>query len=185
MKRKRGVPKGTIRKGLTESFLLSELRRANKLLGKQVAYQELKKLKGFPSPSVYINRFGSWSKALKLLGLKVPKNGTEKGSKEAISWGKKMALVRTKEVLDKPCANIRMRFQILERDNFMCQYCGRTPQDGAKLVIDHVNPVSNGGKTELSNLITSCFECNSGKTDILLSAHIPRSRANNKRGQSQ
>jgi hypothetical protein len=64
---------------------------------------------------------------------------------------------------------LRIRFEILKRDNFQCQYCGRTPKkDKCKLVIDHIIPRNNGGLTEVNNLITSCEECNLGKTDILL-----------------
>ena len=64
---------------------------------------------------------------------------------------------------------LKIRFEIFKRDNFQCQYCGRTPKkDKCKLVIDHILPKARGGNNEVSNLIISCEECNSGKTDILL-----------------
>ena len=34
-----------------------------------------------------------------------------------------------------------------------------------KLHVDHIKPVSKGGKTELSNLRTLCERCNLGKSD--------------------
>lgn len=57
-----------------------------------------------------------------------------------------------------------VRFEIFKRDNFTCQYCGATPPDTI-LEVDHVIPVSKGGSDEVSNLVTSCFECNRGKRD--------------------
>lgn len=52
-------------------------------------------------------------------------------------------------------------WRILNRDNFQCQYCGRTPtKDGIKLHIDHIKPQADGGKTEMNNLVTSCELCN-------------------------
>lgn len=56
-----------------------------------------------------------------------------------------------------------LRWKVLNRDNFRCQYCGRTPQDGIKLVIDHITPVVKGGLTILDNLVTACSLCNSLK----------------------
>ena len=56
----------------------------------------------------------------------------------------------------------KLRFAILNRDNFTCQYCGRKAPD-VKLEIDHIVPVAKGGKTEFENLITACHDCNSGK----------------------
>ena len=56
----------------------------------------------------------------------------------------------------------KTRFEVFKRDNFTCQYCGRTAPD-VVLEIDHINPVNNGGKNDIMNLITSCFECNRGK----------------------
>lgn len=59
-----------------------------------------------------------------------------------------------------------IRFNILKRDNYACQICGRTSQeDGVKLEIDHKIPKSKGGLDTLDNLWTLCFTCNSGKSD--------------------
>lgn len=59
----------------------------------------------------------------------------------------------------------KIRYQVLRRDNYTCQYCGRAVSDGVKLHVDHIKPVSKGGKTELSNLVTACQDCNLGKSD--------------------
>lgn len=68
---------------------------------------------------------------------------------------------------------LKLRFEILKRDNFKCVYCGRNPtEDKIKLVIDHIKPKSKGGKDNIKNLITSCWECNMGKGDILLRKRI-------------
>lgn len=61
-----------------------------------------------------------------------------------------------------------LRFEIFQRDNFTCQYCGRSKEHKAVLVIDHIVPYSDGGKDEYSNLITSCQECNSGKSNTVI-----------------
>lgn len=58
-----------------------------------------------------------------------------------------------------------LRYDILKRDNFRCVLCGRSAQDGVKLHVDHIIPVSKGGKTESSNLRTLCEKCNYGKRD--------------------
>ena len=58
-----------------------------------------------------------------------------------------------------------LRYDILRRDGFKCQICGITASDGANLHVDHIVPVSKGGKTEPSNLRTLCERCNMGKSD--------------------
>ena len=62
----------------------------------------------------------------------------------------------------------KLRFEVYKRDNFTCQYCGRKAPD-VILNIDHIVPVSKGGTNEILNLITSCFDCNNGKSNIPLS----------------
>lgn len=51
------------------------------------------------------------------------------------------------------------RKNILYRDDFTCQYCSC----GDDLTIDHVIPISRGGKWEWENLVTACARCNSRK----------------------
>jgi len=62
---------------------------------------------------------------------------------------------------------IKLRFNVLNRDNFTCQYCGRKAPE-VSLEIDHITPKSKGGINELKNYNTSCRECNRGKGDALL-----------------
>lgn len=47
-----------------------------------------------------------------------------------------------------------MRYDVLRRDNFHCVRCGRGKEDGVKLHVDHIVPVSRGGKSVMSNLQT-------------------------------
>ena len=56
----------------------------------------------------------------------------------------------------------KLRFEVLKRDKFTCQYCGRMSPD-VILEIDHIKPVADGGTNEILNLITSCRDCNRGK----------------------
>lgn len=56
----------------------------------------------------------------------------------------------------------KLRFEVFKRDKFTCQYCGKSAPD-VLLQVDHVEPVADGGSNDMLNLITSCFECNSGK----------------------
>lgn len=56
----------------------------------------------------------------------------------------------------------KLRFEVFKRDMFTCQYCGRKAPD-VVLHIDHIKPVSKGGRNEIMNLVTSCIDCNLGK----------------------
>lgn len=61
----------------------------------------------------------------------------------------------------------RVRFQVLIRDNYTCQYCGAKPPDTV-LEIDHVIPRCKGGSDRIENLKTACWNCNRGKAGMLL-----------------
>jgi len=56
------------------------------------------------------------------------------------------------------------RYNMYLRDLYQCQYCEDT-FDFKDLTIDHVVPVSLGGKTEWTNCVTSCKSCNWTKAD--------------------
>jgi len=59
------------------------------------------------------------------------------------------------------------RFEVFKRDGFACQYCGRKAPS-VVLECDHIVPRASGGKNRISNLITACSDCNSGKGDRAL-----------------
>lgn len=74
--------------------------------------------------------------------------------------------------IERSIINDDIRYNVLKRDNYTCCICGATSKDGVKLHVDHIIPVSKGGKTIMSNLQTLCDRCNIGKSnkinDLLL-----------------
>jgi len=52
------------------------------------------------------------------------------------------------------------RKNILHRDNYICQYCGR---HNSSMTIDHIIPRSRGGKNQWDNVVTACIRCNNLK----------------------
>ncbi|MCA9302477.1 HNH endonuclease, partial [candidate division WWE3 bacterium] len=60
----------------------------------------------------------------------------------------------------------KIRLKVLQRDNFTCQSCGKSPalypellgiDAFPKLEIDHFDPHSKGGSDEIDNLQTLCI----------------------------
>jgi 5-methylcytosine-specific restriction endonuclease McrA len=60
----------------------------------------------------------------------------------------------------RKCGQIsqKLRFFILKRDKFKCQYCGASAE-----TIDHMVSDYDGGKTVPENLVAACWPCNVGK----------------------
>lgn len=54
------------------------------------------------------------------------------------------------------------KHNVFLRDGYVCQYCG---DDVSKktATLDHVLPVSHGGKTTFENTVTACGPCNANK----------------------
>ena len=63
----------------------------------------------------------------------------------------------------------KLRYQVLKRDNFKCCACGASPakDSSVELHVDHIVPVSVGGKNTIENLQTLCSRCNLGKSNDL------------------
>ncbi|MBQ4167275.1 MAG: HNH endonuclease [Clostridia bacterium] len=57
-----------------------------------------------------------------------------------------------------------LRKEIIERDNYTCQICGKYMPDEVGLHIDHIVPIAKGGKTVKSNLQGLCSKCNGKKS---------------------
>lgn len=59
-----------------------------------------------------------------------------------------------------PRAVVRLtRKNLMLRDQFQCQYCGKRPSQ-RDLNVDHVMPRSRGGQDSWENLVVSCRFCN-------------------------
>ncbi len=58
-----------------------------------------------------------------------------------------------------------LREAIKKRDGYTCQICGNSIEEEPNLLleVDHIVPVSKGGKTEPDNLQTLCWKCNREK----------------------
>lgn len=76
----------------------------------------------------------------------------------------------SQEPTERKSFSKKERFEIFKRDNFTCQYCGREAPD-VILELDHIKPLAKGGSNDITNLITSCFDCNRGKGPRELSDH--------------
>jgi 5-methylcytosine-specific restriction endonuclease McrA len=67
----------------------------------------------------------------------------------------------------KPKMSVRFsRGNVYLRDNGQCQYCGDHIERKVS-TLDHVLPVSKGGKTTWENCTTACGPCNASKSDKL------------------
>lgn len=99
-----------------------------------------------------------WTRALRMLrqetglDIKTTKTGYILESAIPVMEGRKRKNIDAK-----------LRYAVLQRDNSRCQRCGRGPEDGVKLAVDHKIPVDLGGETTIDNLWTLCTECNGGK----------------------
>jgi HNH endonuclease len=80
----------------------------------------------------------------------------------------------SRQTVNKPTRKRRagvsrmLRFEVFQRDKFTCHYCNRTKEDGIKLQLDHRLAVSQGGTDDFSNLVTSCEDCNQGKSNKIV-----------------
>jgi len=72
-------------------------------------------------------------------------------------------IVRLRLYIHVPYKKIVLsRKNILRRDMFKCQYCGR---GDTSLTIDHILPKSKGGDDSWENLVAACVKCNNKKGD--------------------
>ncbi|MFF0725165.1 HNH endonuclease [Streptomyces sp. NPDC004134] len=62
---------------------------------------------------------------------------------------------------------IKLRYQILDRDDRTCQDCGATPAQGIALQVHHKLPVHQGGNNDPQNLVTLCSNCHAGRHALM------------------
>lgn len=144
---------------ISEIDLLEEILRLWTVLGRQPTTTDLKNgLSKFPR-NRYSNVFGSWYDTLNKFIEWVNAENIEPVLQTQSADNKHTT---TRDI------NLRLRFKVLQRDNFKCCSCGTSPATNStvNLHVDHIIPWSKGGETVLDNLQTLCQDCNLGKSDL-------------------
>lgn len=81
------------------------------------------------------------------------------------NWSTRVPAVIMLKEYQKPKSTMRMsKRNIFLRDEYVCQYCGTDVTEGLA-TLDHVHPVSLGGKTTWENSATACKPCNYRKAN--------------------
>jgi 5-methylcytosine-specific restriction endonuclease McrA len=71
------------------------------------------------------------------------------------------SVIRLAYLVKRPMPQPRLtRMEIFSRDQFTCQYCGKTSR---QLTLDHVTPRHLGGRHTWENLVSACATCNRHK----------------------
>jgi len=79
------------------------------------------------------------------------------------SWETRVpAVIMLKDMMKRKQTPRFSRYNLYLRDMFTCQYC-YTQLPTTKLTMDHVLPISKGGKTNWENIVTACNPCNGKK----------------------
>ena len=100
----------------------------------------------------------TWRRATVLM-LKGKAESLEENSNHQIRNNLKLpTVIRLRYFIKVPYRELALnRKNILQRDNFSCQYCFYS---GDQLSIDHVIPRSRGGQDTWENVATACISCN-------------------------
>jgi 5-methylcytosine-specific restriction endonuclease McrA len=110
-------------------------------------------------------RVVSWKKAITLVTLgKVEVIEEYDREIHSISFTIRVpSIIRLIRYIRKRKSGVKFsRQNIYARDKNQCQYCGRK-LSSEELTYDHVIPRSLGGRTEWTNIVTCCMECNRKK----------------------
>ena len=175
-------PTGLARHKILELTLFDEIERIWTSLGRQPTSTDIinSSISKY-SLDTYKRRFGGWRKTLEAFVLYINTNfdneptdnialeikiDDKSGTNKILQNNNDDILLRIRKTSRN--INLRLRFKVLNRDNFTCVMCGASPakSPNVELPFDHVVPWSKGGETVLDNLQTLCANCNLGKSNI-------------------
>ncbi len=157
---------------MSNEEMFEEIERVWTILGRQPTTTDIKNGISKYSLNSYARRFGGWRKALEAFVdfinsdaeiLAEDKCVEPNTPKDVCNDSKENAMHKTSRDI-----NLRLRFKVLQRDNFKCCACGASPAKdvSVELHVDHILPWSKGGETVFENLQTLCSKCNLGKSDM-------------------
>lgn len=152
---------------IPDDKLFADMERVWRLAGQRPSRYEWERHAPRYSYGTYKRRFGGWQQAcLSFIE-------TRMGSQVEARWeDPPPTSVSPPPTRTPPTVRnnvpLRLRLRVLDRDGFRCVLCGRSPAilAGVQLHIDHVVPVSRGGRATAENLRTLCAECNVGRGSV-------------------
>lgn len=146
--------------------LFEELERIWRQLGHRPSKIEWEAASPKYSYKTYRERFDGWTNACAQFiefksGRPLAPNFDQQSGSSVANKTKETNIAES----EKRSIPLKLRLEVLKRDQFRCTFCGRSPaiESGVALHIDHKIPFSKGGTTELANLQTLCWDCNLGK----------------------
>ena len=161
-----------LNRNFSDEEMFEEIERVWILLGRQPTTTDIKNGLSTFSLQSYARRFGGWRGALQAFVDYIDAENAE-GNENA----KATITEYTNDPIKEKCnssrkmsrdINLRLRFMVMQRDNFKCCACGASPAKDPDVLlhIDHIVPWSKGGPTTMENLQTLCSKCNLGKGDL-------------------
>lgn len=166
-------------KEISDEELFQDIERVWIKLGRQPTITDVKNGEFSFGQNTFVRRFGGWRGTLEAFVKYInsedetkpvndeiedkPYRETSPPTKEIqATTPHKSSRKTTRDI------NLRLRFKVMQRDNFKCCICGKSPatSPNVTLHIDHIKPWSKGGETTIDNLQTLCSECNLGKSDL-------------------
>lgn len=166
-------------KNISDNDLLFEIERLWIKLGRQPTTTDVKNGLSNYSLNTFSRRFGGWRQALEMFikYINADKDNSNNNGNEKIPEAEQTThyVSQETEKITMPMhntnrdPNYRLRFKVMQRDNFKCCACGSSPakDPSVELHVDHIIPWAKGGETEIDNLQTLCSKCNIGKSDML------------------
>ncbi len=163
-----GLDSPEFHRNVPDEDLLRELERVwDSVLekeGRRPTKEDLAKCGAMYSYGPYYRRWRSWVKACEALLEWSDRRSQSNGQQSsAVSSNPDNHPKRYKRPIP-----LRLRYEILKRDEFKCKICGRSPANtsGLALQVDHVTAESKDGPTTPENLRTLCNECNLGRGNL-------------------
>lgn len=156
-------------KEISNEELFADIERVWIKIGRQPTITDLRKGYFNFSQNTFCRRFGGWRQALTAF-VSYINSGDKYDVPDAADpvFENHDEEKQPKHQKGHREPNLRLRFRVMQRDNFKCCLCGRNPatDPSVVLVVDHIYPWSKGGETTYDNLQTLCEECNLGKSDL-------------------
>lgn len=154
-------------KNISDKDLFENLEKVWISLGQQPTDRQMRQPLSSFSKNPYLNRFGTWRKALQAFVEFI--NSDQNLETESLAVQENTEPVKEKEIVfkhkTKRYPSERLKVQVLMRDGNKCRLCGITVT-GDNIHFDHILAWSKGGETTLENLQVLCETHNLAKGNV-------------------